>query len=404
MNPTTSNTPASTPNRVDEPTWLLSGCIPPDRKLVTIPITNSSFRIGRRTGNDLQIPSMCVSGEHAEILEVAGFLFIRDLGSTNGTFVNRRRIQNATPLWNGDHVEIADVEFRVESRRPVEPSPHDEYDARKTAQAIEAFDPDWYLSRIDELISRRAVIPHYQKIVSFPNGMAVGFEALARSQIRGIESPATMFETAELVGREVELSLVCRSRAIEVAQKWLPSHKIFVNTHPHESLSADVVPAMTELRRRFPSLRICLEVHEGTIHDPKRMREVRAILHDHDIQLAYDDFGAGQSRLLELVQAPPDFLKFDACLLRDVTRASENQCRFLKMLLDMAHDVPTVAIAEGIETSEEAEMCRELGFDLGQGYFFGRPAPAEDLVEGPTQRLQPVGEDTAIPFSMDDES
>src|SRR5262249_25570066 len=104
----------------------------------------------------------------------------------------------------------------------------------------------------------------------------------------------------------------------------------------------------------------------------------------YDVALAYDDFGAGQSRLLELVQAPPQFLKFDACLVRNADRASNHQWKLLKMLVEMAHDFDSVTVAEGIETRAEAEACPDLGFDYAQGFFFGRPGPLRSVPGGVT--------------------
>lgn len=65
----------------------------------------------------MQVASVRVSGRHAEILRVGDHLLIRDLGSTNGTFVNRRRVRQPTPIGDGDHIEIADLEFRLEFQR-----------------------------------------------------------------------------------------------------------------------------------------------------------------------------------------------------------------------------------------------------------------------------------------------
>ena len=59
----------------------------------------------------------------------------------------------------------------------------------------------------------------------------------------------------------------------------------------------------------------------------------------------------------------------------------------MKMLVDMARDVPIVTLAEGIESQEEAEACLELGFDLAQGYYFGRPIPGSEYTEYETQPI-----------------
>ena len=96
--------------------WYLSGRLPPGRTLSLIPIDQEVFAIGRRPGLNLQLASARVSGRHAEILIIGQHLFVRDLGSTNGTFVNRRRVKQPTPIGDGDHIEIADIEFKVEFR------------------------------------------------------------------------------------------------------------------------------------------------------------------------------------------------------------------------------------------------------------------------------------------------
>jgi EAL domain-containing protein (putative c-di-GMP-specific phosphodiesterase class I) len=80
-----------------------------------------------------------------------------------------------------------------------------------------------------------------------------------------------------------------------------------------------------------------------------------------------------------LIQAPPDFLKFDRSLIAGIDQAPEKQRKMLKILVDMVHDMGTFALAEGIENRAEAECCRDLGFNFVQGYFYGRPAPVEDF-------------------------
>lgn len=356
--------------------WCLIGCLEPGRPISRFPINTASFVIGRRPGVSLTLPSGRVSGRHAEIILVGEHLFIRDLGSTNGTFVNRRKVTRPTPLGEGDHVELADTEFRLEflPRKPVDPFTLDPA-LKKTAKSLDSFEPDWILSQFEQLVQQRAVTPHFQPIVRLADQSVIGFEALARSSVAGLQNPAAMFQTAQLVNRQTELSQLCRDRAVETIAVRPEAMPVFLNTHPHEDLELDVLESFRRLRARFPDVPLVVEIHEGAIDDPLRVHAVKQKLCELDVRLAYDDFGAGQSRLLELVQAPPHFLKFDACLVRHADRASNHQWKLLKMLVDMAHDFDTLTLAEGVETAPEAEACRDLGFDLAQGYFFGKPAP-----------------------------
>lgn len=356
--------------------WYLVGCLPQSRGLSHIKVDSPTFVIGRHTELDLPLASQCVSARHAEILQIGSHLFLRDLGSTNGTFLNRRRVQQPTPIANGDHIEVANVEFRVEFRCDEHGSPPSGMDElKKTAQAIDVLESNWVLSQFHQLMQSASVIPFYQPLVSLHSGDFVGFEALARTQLTGLENPAQLFHTAELVNQEVELSLICRRKAVELA-RWLPTgHELFVNTHSHECLEVDVLPSVRQLRESFPNVSLVVEIHEGAIHNPKMTLEFCQRVRELGCKVAYDDFGAGQSRLLELVKAPPDYLKFDSCLIRDVHAANPYQWRMIKMLVDMCHDVPIITVAEGVEKAEEADACRELGFDLAQGYYFGRPQP-----------------------------
>ena len=345
--------------------------------LTSVIIDSEAFVIGRRPGVNLQVASVRVSGRHAEILRVGEHLFIRDLGSTNGTFVNRRRVRQPTPIGDGDHIEIADLEFRLEFHR----SQSDPVgNLKKTAACIETMESDWVLSQFDRLIREREVTAYFQPLISLQDATLIGYEALARSTVPGLENPGLMFQTAQMVSREVELSLICRQRAMEGAQQLAPGSRIFLNTHPLESPSVDLIPSISILQKKYPNIPIVVEIHEGAVHDERTMSDIAKSIRDMGAELAYDDFGAGQARLVELVKVPPDYLKFDMCLIRNIDKADAQQRRMLKMLVDMANDIPTITLAEGIETAEEAEACRDLGFHLAQGYYFGKPMTAANAI------------------------
>jgi hypothetical protein len=110
------------------------------------------------------------------------------------------------------------------------------------------------------------------------------------------------------------------------------------------------------------------------------MFELKARLKDLNIQIAYDDFGAGQNRLAELCNAAPDVLKFDMGLIRDIDKASPERVKVLGSLVQIVLDLGVQPLAEGIENENEAEVCKDLGFTLAQGYHFGRPAPPSKFV------------------------
>jgi EAL domain-containing protein (putative c-di-GMP-specific phosphodiesterase class I) len=134
---------------------------------------------------------------------------------------------------------------------------------------------------------------------------------------------------------------------------------------------------------------LVLEIHEAAATSVAQMRQLRLVLNDLGMKLAYDDFGAGQARLAELGDAPPDYLKFDIQLIRNIDGASAERQRMLESLVRIAADLGILSLAEGIETAAEHETCRRLGFVYGQGYRYGVPATAATFV-GNTSRLTPL--------------
>jgi EAL domain-containing protein (putative c-di-GMP-specific phosphodiesterase class I) len=188
-----------------------------------------------------------------------------------------------------------------------------------------------------------------------------------------------LFQIGASLGVESELSRLFRQKALDsvLARGGLPM--LFLNTHPSEVAEPGLLDSLTELQRHAPSQPITIEIHEAAVVKASCIAELRAGLREHGICLAYDDFGAGQARLLELGEMPPDLLKFDVRFVRDVDRAPDSKRRVLKSLVDIALDLGVKPLAEGIETAAEAAACIEMGFTHAQGYHFGRPVPIDRL-------------------------
>jgi EAL domain-containing protein (putative c-di-GMP-specific phosphodiesterase class I) len=190
-----------------------------------------------------------------------------------------------------------------------------------------------------------------------------------------LEMPATMFQMAEQLGQEVSLSAMLRRVGVTNARQFPGRPDIYLNTHPKELGTTQLSSSLAEIRRLAPGLRITIEVHEGAVADEKALLDLRAAARHLDMQLAYDDFGAGQARLDELARVAPDCVKFDMRLIRGLHQATNERRLVTARLVELVRDLGIVPLAEGIEVPEEAAACREIGFELGQGYFFGRPQP-----------------------------
>ena len=326
------------------------------------------FRVGRRPSPSLTLLSDSVSTEHAEFYLAGERLHVRDLGSTNGTFVNRLRVEDS-PVGDGDVVHFADMQFQVVAGA-VPASP-------RTAVFQGLPSPQPLLGDIrhlQDMLRAGAVGVMFQPIVELPGGRVVGHEALGRGQYPGLpESPIELFRTAAMLGVEADLSRLFRRKVVETLVGRSDRPAVFVNTHPVELSQPGLVESLEDLPRGAPHVEFTVEIHEGAIVNVAAIVELKAALRDRGMRIAYDDFGAGQARLLELGEAPPDLLKFDIRFVRGVNDAPPSKRRLLKSLVQITRDLGAEAVAEGVETAEEAEACTDIGFTRAQGYFFGMP-------------------------------
>jgi EAL domain-containing protein (putative c-di-GMP-specific phosphodiesterase class I) len=359
--------------------FYLESLVEGGRQLRRIAVHPVPFRVGRLTGLALSLASDSVSKEHAELFLRAGALHVRDLGSKNGTFVNSERVGEC-PLREGDILHFAQVEFRVgrqeldeADEQALEPSTVSLSDMSLPQQFVDG------ARELPELLRDRQVTSVFQPIVSLPSGALAGFEALGRGRHPRLpEAPMDLFKIATGVGAEAELSQVFREKALELVGVKSRFPALFLNVHPAELERPGLVPAVVEARAKAPQLRMTLEVHEGALADLESVDRLRTQLNRSGVGIAYDDFGAGQARLLELAEVPPHYLKFDMSFVRGIDTAPASRQRLLTSLVSVARDLLVYTVAEGVETAEEADVCMRIGFTHAQGFFFGRPRPIEE--------------------------
>lgn len=351
--------------------WFLKGPTHPGEAVRHIPIDGQEYMVGRKSGCALVLQHRTVSGTHAKLGFSNGDLLLTDLGSTNGTYLNGNRVAKGetVPVDEEDLIHFAEAPFRVLRQSPT--------GMTNGTIAENVCDQALALVQFDRLMSERLVKPHYQSIVKISNLEMVGYEILGRGSVFGLESVGAMFKAAAQLNLEVELSQLLRWEGIRVGREIPDRPALFVNTHPRElEDNATLIDSLQKVRSLAGNTPLVLEIHEAAVTNPKQLQGLHSALKDLEIQLAYDDFGSGQARLAELIEARPDFVKFDISLIRNLDAADTHRRRMLETLVQMVRDLDIHSLAEGIETAEEAAACREIGFDLAQGYFYGRPAPA----------------------------
>ncbi len=328
-------------------------------------INTDVFRIGRSLESNLTLPLSSVSKVHAQIVIQNDRLVLQDLGSTNGTTVNGNRISEQVLVKN-DLIGFADVVFRVGINEEETASCTIESNVGQWAEKLLQF---------ESLINGRGAIPYFQPIVRLSDRKVIGQELLARSDLDSLRNPAAMFEVAAALDQERPLSELMRRIGGEAAEALGSRCEVFMNTHPKEVADERLISNLQRLRGLFPDLRIAIEIHEAAVTDLVGMQTLRDTLRELDMRLAYDDFGAGQARLVELSEVPPDVLKFDMKLIRNIDKASERHQAMVGRFVAIAKELEIEPLAEGVETEAEDEVCQQLGFVTGQGFLYGRPAP-----------------------------
>jgi len=347
--------------------WFLVGKLDERGPVCHVPINTSPFSIGRRPDCALCLPYQTISGTHAEIVVNGDRLNLHDRDSTNGTYLNGQVVRQPAVLKQDDLIQFADVALRVQyqgAKNYAQTRQHDVYD-----QALA-------LVQFDKLMSESCVTPHYQPIVKTNSQEVVGYEVLGRSRLYGVETPGAMFKAAAKLNLEVQLSQMLRWEGIQQSDAFATPPHLFVNTHPSELQEPGLIESIASVREVNPTQPLTLEIHEAAVSDGHAMAELRDALNDLNVRLAYDDFGSGQARLAELVEVRPDYMKFDISLIRDIHVASAKHQQMVASLVNMVRELDVLPLAEGIECEAESDTCVQLGFELGQGFFYGKPAPA----------------------------
>lgn len=233
-------------------------------------------------------------------------------------------------------------------------------------------------------ISREELELHYQAITEVKTRRPVGFEALVRwrSPTRGLVMPGEFILTAEETGLIVPLGAWVLKRACADAAKW-PSHlKVAVNLSPVQLAKPDllesVVAALAE--SALPAERLECEITETAIfrNDVDCLGVVRQ-LRRLGVSVALDDFGTGHSSLSDLTTIPFDTIKIDRSFTLNMLDRADCAA-IVSAVVALGRDLKTETVAEGVETEQQFNALCAAGVTLVQGYLFGVPCPASDLV------------------------
>ncbi len=226
-------------------------------------------------------------------------------------------------------------------------------------------------------------LPYFQPLVELRTGRLSGFEVLARwnHPVLGILGADRFISRAERSGCIAELTTLLLRKAFLAAQVLPADKQLAVNVSPLQfhDLEFPQQLAQEAARGNFPLHRLVLEVTESSlVGNTRQARTIAHELRSMGAKLALDDFGTGYSSLRHLQALPFDELKVDASFVRSMGVTRESR-KIAAAVIGLGQSLGLTTVAEGIETRNQAEMLLWLGCDLGQGWLYGRPVPAERL-------------------------
>jgi EAL domain-containing protein (putative c-di-GMP-specific phosphodiesterase class I) len=211
----------------------------------------------------------------------------------------------------------------------------------------------------------------FQPIVDSVTKETFGYEALMRSREPSLPHPGAVLDAAERLGRVEELGRVVRTRTAQKIPLREGSPVFFVNLHVRDLLD-DTLTSEDSPLAPFAQ-QIILEITErASLDEVHDVRQRIGALREMGFRIAVDDLGAGYAGLNSFALLEPEFVKLDMTLVRDL-HISRTKRTVVRSMVNLAKDMGTLVVGEGIECREEREALVELGCDYLQGYYLARP-------------------------------
>ncbi|MET3574536.1 EAL domain-containing protein [Bhargavaea ullalensis] len=303
-------------------------------------------------GNERHLPSI------RRYLNEAGLL-VREEGSR---LTVREAAMKGLLDYMDQHMDTAPIRFRIggEEWRPI-------------GEATSLLDAQW----IDGVIDREAVHFHIQPIVD-GNENLHAYEMLARFQDEQGEllAPFPVFEAAKTRNRLYALDRVCRIHAVRQAGK--VGSRVFINFIPTSIYSPEhCLQTTVRIARELgidPSRFVFEVVETEQVNDLGHLKRILDFYRERGFRYALDDIGAGFNTVETIRELKPYYTKLDRQYVTGVHLDPQKQIVALDVL-EATRSTGGVPLAEGIEDEAEFRWLKDAGFELFQGYLFGKPRP-----------------------------
>ncbi len=234
-------------------------------------------------------------------------------------------------------------------------------------------------SELNKIINNNDVKSYFQPIINLNTDKIYGFEALSRFESKKhLPSVESIFLIAMKLNLSKDLEKICRDQAILSAKPLKRGHYLFINLDPDEIVASNIKidPFIAFLKSNGLSPeQVVFEVTERRFIEDldsfnKRFMEFR----DKGFKIAIDDVGTGWSDFDKIRVIRPHIIKIDINLIRDIHEDFMKK-EIVNTFTQFAKRTNIIVLSEGIEKIEEYNTLKELGCELGQGYYLGKPSP-----------------------------
>jgi diguanylate cyclase (GGDEF)-like protein len=270
------------------------------------------------------------------------------------------------------------------------------YAAKASGDGPTIYEPSQDDSTLDKLtlytdlrhaIASDELMLAFQPKLDLHGNLITGVEALVRwhHPRRGLLQPDDFLPLAESTGLIHSLTAWVFRHALNQWNEWVASGvtlDLSVNISARNLLDRGLMSRLVDMvSTSGAAAHLVLELTETAVmRDPTESANALATMRALGVRISMDDFGTGYSSLAMLGQLPVDELKVDQQLVRDVETNDVNSA-LIEAVVGVGHRLGLVVVAEGIETAHTLQAVRQLGCDLGQGYFISKPVSAHEVIK-----------------------
>jgi diguanylate cyclase (GGDEF)-like protein/PAS domain S-box-containing protein len=244
---------------------------------------------------------------------------------------------------------------------------------------------------LQHALEEHQFVLHYQPIVALDNDQLVGVEALVRWEhpTRGLLPPGEFLPLAEETGLIVPLGQWVLEQACLQVKRWQMDHpsqpriRISVNLSARQFRQHDLIDQVAQIINQtgIDPDSLILELTETILLQDTdaigaKIQELKGL----GVQLAIDNFGTGYSSLSYLKRLPVDIVKVDKSFIDAIAEAPEDSA-VVKAIVGLGQTLDLHTVAEGVEARNQSNQLRELGYHYGQGYYYAKPAEAQEIDE-----------------------